>query len=179
MTTINIVRTRAELPTEADKEAVKRFLFWCIEGVGDTDKKAWNKMWRKVLNLDPGEMIKFDVIFPRNPYFHRKFFALLNTGFDAWEPPRKRNKYKGIPVTKNFDNFREKVLILAGFCIQTFDLDGKFELKAKSISFAKMDEVQFEEVYSAVANVILEKVLTSYKGREELDEVVERVLGFL
>jgi hypothetical protein len=179
MTAINIVRTREELPSEDDKEAVKRFLFGCINGVGGADRKSWNKMWRKVLNLEPGEMIKFDVVFPRNPYFHRKFFAMLNIGFDAWEPNRKNKTYKGKPVAKSLDAFREDVLILAGFYTQTFGLDGKLQLKAKSISFAKMDEVQFEEVYSAVANVILEKVLTSYKGREELDEVVERVLGFL
>ncbi len=138
MTTINIVRTRAELPTEEDKEAVKRFLFGCIEGVGETDRKSWNKMWRKVLNLEPGEMIRFDTVFPRNPYFHRKFFAMLNVGFDAWEPNRKNKSYKGQPVTKNFEVFREEALILAGFYVQTFGLDGKLQLKAKSIGIDQL-----------------------------------------
>ena len=179
MATINIVRTRADQPSEADMEAVRRFLFHYIEGAHDADKRSWNKFWRGVKNLDPGEMIRFEVVFPRNSRFHRKLFALLNVGFDAWEPPRKHKTHKGMPIVKNFEAFREEVTIIAGFYEQTFDLNGRMKLVAKSISFAKMDEVEFEQFYGAVADVILSRVLTSYLGRRELDEVVERVVNFL
>jgi hypothetical protein len=70
-------------------------------------------------------------------------------------------------------------VIQAGFYEQTFNLDGEMRLEAQSISFASMDDVQFEQVYSAVATVILEKVLTNYAGRDELDEVMNKVVGFL
>jgi hypothetical protein len=34
-------------------------------------------------------------------------------------------------------------------------------------------------IYNAVADVILGKVLTSYADRDELDEVMSKVVGFL
>ncbi len=124
-------------------------------------------------------MMVLEVVQPRNPKFHRKFFALLNLGFEAWEPGRKHKTHKGIPVSKNFEQFREDITILAGFYEQTFDLHGRLKLKAKSISFAKMEEPEFEQLYSAVADVLLEHVLTKYAGREELDSVVNQLMGFL
>lgn len=33
-------------------------------------------------------------------------------------------------------------------------------------------------MYSAVADELLNRVLTAYKGREELDEVVDRIMRF-
>jgi len=53
------------------------------------------------------------------------------------------------------------------------------KLKAKSISFANMDDAEFEKVYSAVADVLLNGVLVRYSGRSELDVVVNQILGFL
>ena len=90
-----------------------------------------------------------------------------------------RKTYKGREVSKNFERFRKDVLILAGFYDQTFDLRGNMKLEAQSISFSSMDDAEFERVYSAVADVILEHVLDDYSGREEFDRVVEQMMGFL
>jgi len=89
-----------------------------------------------------------------------------------------RKSYKGRVMEKNREQFREDILILAGFYEQTFDLKGRMRLRAKSISFAKMDDSEFERVYQSVVTVLLREVLTTYKDRAELDAVVERVLGF-
>jgi hypothetical protein len=111
----------------------------------------------------------------RNPRFHRKFFALLNVGYEAWEPPMQ--EYKGYEVQKEFEHFREDVTIAAGFYVVTTNLHGTVRLRAKSISFAKMDEDEFERLYNNVANVLLQSVLTRY-SRRDLDAVVNRILGF-
>lgn len=179
MTTITVCRTNIPVPTEADLDAVRRFLMGCYVGVGEINKKAWNRFWKRLFRLDAGEIALLELIVPRNPRFHRKFFALLNLGFEAWEPARKRKTYKGMPVLKNFDQFREDVTIMAGYYVQTFDLNGRMILKAKSIAFGNMDEGEFEKLYSAVADVLLGKVLTTYHGRAELDEIVDRIVGFL
>lgn len=176
---INIVRGREPLPPKTIMDYVSKFLFEIFDGWTDADKKSWHKLWRHLITLEPGEFALVEFIFPRNPKFHRKFFGLLNFAFDAWEPDRVRKSYKGRPVAKNFDQFREDVLILAGYSEQTFDLKGNMKLKAKSISFAKMDDAEFEQVYSAVVDVILADVLKTYANREELEEVVQRVMGFV
>lgn len=90
-----------------------------------------------------------------------------------------RKTYKGKEVAKNFERFRKDILIMAGFYDQTFDLRGNMKLEAHSISFSSMDDAEFERVYSAVATVIIEHVLTGYSGREELDRVVEQMTGYL
>ena len=55
---------------------------------------------------------------PRNYKFHKKFFAMLKVGFDAWEPPEL--EYRGLPVEKNFERFREDVIIARMHPARTF-----------------------------------------------------------
>jgi hypothetical protein len=177
MPEITLVRTNIELPPEEDLQVIRKFIFGVVDGARETDKKSWRRFWGGILRLGSGEMALVDLIFPRNPKFHRKFFALLGVGYDAWEPGRKHKTYKGKPIAKNFDQFREDVIILAGYYDQTFTLRGDMRLKAQSIRFSKMNQDQFEELYSAVADVLLREVLTKYAGREELDEVVNKIIS--
>lgn len=149
-----------------------------LKGMSDRDQLAYNRFRSRLKNAEPGEVIEIEAKLPRNSRFHRKFFALLNLGFEHWEPGRKHKQYKGMPVAKNFDHFRKEVTILAGFYEQTFDLDGNMKLEAKSISFASMEDDEFEAVYSAVLNVLLDKVFSRYRGRAEVDSIVERIMNF-
>lgn len=111
----------------------------------------------------------------RNAGHHRKLFALFNLAFDAWEPVAK--EYKGQRIQKNFDQFRNDVVVLAGFYESGITLKGDVRLTAKSISFASMSQDEFDDLYNAVVNVVLEKILTKYT-RDDLDRVVQEVLGF-
>lgn len=113
---------------------------------------------------------------PRNIAHHRKLFALLNVAYESWEPEGKL--YKGEPVAKNFDQFRNDVVVLAGYYDTTVTMRGDVRLIAKSISFASMGQDEFTALYDAVANVILSRVLRNYT-REDLDTVVEKILGFV
>jgi len=112
----------------------------------------------------------------RNPAFHRKFFALLNLAFDAWEPAVAT--FKGQVVGKNFDQFRNDILCIAGHYEMAVNLRGETRVTAKSISFANMDQIEFEDVYNSVANAILARILTNYT-RDDLDGVIDRLMGFL
>jgi hypothetical protein len=179
MATITIVRSNINLPSDKELESASKLLFDCFKGFTLDDNKRWRRLWKMLIQKEPGELMVIDFKFPRNPKFHAKFFALLNVGFDSWEPERKHKTYKGLAVEKDFEQFREDITILAGFYEQTFDLRGHMKLKAKSISFASMDDEDFSKLYSAVADVILREVCTRYAGREELDSVVEQITGFL
>jgi hypothetical protein len=150
-----------------------------FRGMSDRDQVAYNRLKSRLKNAEPGEVVEIEAKLPRNSKYHRKFFALLNLGFEHWESGRKHKSHNGQPVTKSFESFRADILILAGFYEQTFDLDGHLKLEAKSISFAKMEQPEFEQVYSAVVNVLLAKVFTNYKGRAEVDEIIDQILNFL
>lgn len=111
----------------------------------------------------------------RNPGLHKKYFALLNLAYEAWEPTAAT--YKGEAVGKNFDQFRNDVTVLAGHYEMAVNLRGETRLTAKSISFGNMSAEDFEDLYSATVNVILAKIMTNYT-RDDLDNVVEQLLRF-
>ena len=124
-----------------------------------------------------GVLIRTEIAQVRNALFHRKFFALLRVGFDAFEPPE--GEYKGFPVQKDFEQFREDVTIAAGFFTVSYRINGEMRVRAKSISFARMTPEDFERLYSQAANVLLQKILAHYQNRANLDNVVNQILGMV
>lgn len=173
MSKISIVRTGKAIPP--NMEAARDFLFGSLEGMGDADEKAWRRFWGQLVKMEAGELAEIEVKIPRNPKFHRKMFALLTVGFDAWEPRRK--KFKGQPVQKNFDRWRKDVVIAAGFYEIVATASGGTRFEAKSLSYSSMDDIEFEKVYNAVAQVLLESVLAKYT-RADLDVVVDKIMRF-
>lgn len=169
-------------PYAPDDAQAKSFIGLCrmlVRGLTPEDDKQWSRFLKTLLDLELGELMKLNFTIPRNPRFHRKFFAMLDVGFEAWEPERGRVRrfWRGSAIAKSRDQFRHDVIILAGFYEASYALDGTLRLTAKSMSFAKMDDIEFEKLYSAVADVLLQKVLTKYT-RDDLDDVVEKLLGF-
>ncbi len=122
-----------------------------------------------------GSTVKATVTQPRNIKFHRKFFALLNLGFEHWNPPQQ--EWKGIKAEKSFKIYREQVTILAGYRDATFNLDGSVKVTAQSISFAKMDDLKFQDLYKAVFSVIWKKIISQCDGWSEAE--MQRVLGHM
>lgn len=114
---------------------------------------------------------------PRNPLFHRRFFALLNLGFEYWSPDEE---HRGIKAEKNFDRFRKDILILAGFRETVVNIRNEVRYEAKSISFASMDEVEFNDVYKKCFNVIWEMVMQHVKGftEEQMEQAVNQLMSF-
>lgn len=125
--------------------------------------------------LKQGAYLLADVRQPRNAKFHRKFMALLRCGYEYWEPGEVSTQY-GTPE-KNFDQFREDVTILAGFYVPVVRTDGSVRIKAKSISFASMDEEEFERLYQSVLTVLLERVLVGM-DEQEIERITNHLLSY-
>lgn len=126
--------------------------------------------------LKTGDVIHSEFKKKRNAKFHRKYFALLNFAFEHSE--HGDYEYLGELVEPNFDEFRNNLAILSGYFKPVFDINGKVHLRAKSISFANMDELEFEKLYSKTIDVILKKILKNYT-KEQLDDVVYQLMGFV
>ncbi len=178
MPDITLCRYPGDTLSDVERLAVEKVLLNKINGHTDDDKKAWKRFVRSMMQAEEGELFEVNTRFMRNPWFHRKMFKLFSLAFEAWEPNRVRQRYKGMPVQKNFDRFRKDVTIAAGFYDQTFNLKGEMELEAKSLSFANMDDAEFEKVYSAVLDVLLQGVLVRYGNRKAVDEVIEQMMRF-
>jgi len=128
--------------------------------------------------IKPGDGVWVDIKRPRSLPFHKKFFALLNLGFDHWEP--EEATYKGQVIQKDFDRFRGDILILSGHYDAVFDINGNVKLKPKSISFSNCDEDEFNSVYQQVLTVIWSRLLkqANYESPEEVDRVVNQLMSY-
>jgi len=125
--------------------------------------------------LIQNDVITSDFVKPRNYRFHKKWFALVKFAFEHWKPSTlEDSRWKNVIPEKSFDRFRKDLIILCGMFDAVYRIDGSVRIEAKSISFAKMDEEQFLELWKLTTKVILEHVLTNYTDKE-----LERVVPFL
>jgi len=92
--------------------------------------------------LKIGETYQVEVKRPRNYQFHKKFFALLNIG---WE---------NTDVEMPFDTYRRWVTMRAGFYKVYHTPKGEL-YEPESIAFSNMDNDTFSEVYERVLSIIL------------------------
>lgn len=123
-----------------------------------------------------GSVIHSDFKRMRNPKFFRKYFALLRIGFDNWDPPY--DKTQKIKPGKNFDYFRGRVAILCGYWEEVIGFNGKTQIIPLSISFAKMEEPEFQNLYSNTIDIFLKQIYKQNMTAEELDDTVHRYLSF-
>lgn len=113
-----------------------------------------------------GTIVKAKIVQPRNVKFHRKFFALINAAWDCLTDAQRTN-------LRSKDTFREQLLITSGFSEPLFDINGQqFLERAKSISFAKMDEPSFNEVYNRVLDTILTLLIANGVSEAEFNNIL-------
>lgn len=126
-----------------------------------------------------GQLLQGKFTRMRNYEFHKKFFALMQIGFDIWSDSGAGAVYKGEVIAPNLDRFRKDITILAGFYETSVRLDNTVRIEAKSIGFGSMDQIEFEQVYSKCIDVILKHVMRPGQMTEEqLRARVDEVLRF-
>lgn len=117
---------------------------------------VFNSDLDEIVKLKQNTDYKFEVVHPRNYEFHKKFFALINLGFE------NQDKYK------DYTEYRTIKTMQAGFFKMLITEKGKVFIP-ESISFASMDEIEFEGVYKKVLDIICSEAgLTSKEIAEEL-----------
>lgn len=114
-----------------------------IKQLNNTFKLAYNSDYELAKKVPLNEPITFDWSKPRNLRFHKKFFALLNMVYENQE------QYN------NIEHLRKDLTISAGYYDLRFNIEGVKVQEAKSISFAKMDELEFSEFYNRIVDVVV------------------------
>lgn len=165
-----------------------------------------------------GAVLEADFKLVRNPAFHRRYFALLNLGFEYWEPTggaissnerrlitgyakylaayggsesalldaagqyldRIAEKRSGsISICKSFDAYRAWVIVEAGHYDAIQLPDGTLKKHPRSISFARMDETEFQELYKASLDVLWRWILSrSFNSPLEVENAANQLLSF-
>ena len=154
----------------------------------------------------------------RNPAFHRRFFALLNLGFEYWEPTggaissNERKLVTGyakflasfggsepallnaaeqyldriadrragsISACKSFDAYRSWVIVEAGHYDAIQLPDGTLRKYPRSISFANMEETEFQQLYRAVLDVLWRWILSrAFRSQGEAQNAAAQLMSF-
>lgn len=155
----------------------------------------------------------------RNPAFHRLFFALLNLGFEYWEPTggaissnerrlvtgyakylstyggnegalldaaeqyldqiASRRVTNGISLCKSFDAYRAWVIVEAGHYDAIQLPDGTLRKHPRSISFANMGEIEFQQLYKAALDVLWRWILSkTFQNPAQAENAAAQLLGF-
>jgi len=107
---------------------------------------------------------------PRNYNLHKKWFALVQYGFECWEPPQDAPE-------KNFERFRKEITMLAGYAVEVPSIKGGSRWEAQSISFAKMDQETFDHLYDKTISALLKFVMKNYT-RADIDRVMAEIARF-
>lgn len=130
----------------------------------------------KLMGMKDG-LVKCEISNPRNGGFHRKYFALLDVLFDAFNPGEIQ---KGERVaTKNRERFRKDIAIATGHYDLVVNLRGEVRAEARSISFAKMTQEEFERLYSRTIDYAMQKMACMEgRTREQIDNWVAQILEF-
>ena len=101
--------------------------------------------------LKIGQVYSCEIKHPRNPLFHRKFFAMIRMAHHNL-PEHLQSIY---PTE---EKLRKSLLVMAGFCEVGYTMDGIEILTPASISYSSMDNNKFQSVYNGILDVLLKYV---------------------
>ncbi len=143
--------------------------------VSDVDKELVDK-------IRAGEVVRLTYTRMRNYQFFKKWWALVNFAYDYWTPqvrpddPQKKWMKKVTPE-KNLDQFRKDLTILAGYYNAFYRINGEVRIEAKSIAFGNMKEEEFEKLYSATVQVVINQICIQY-SEDELRSIIDQAMQF-
>jgi Protein of unknown function (DUF1367) len=117
--------------------------FLAVKTMGHALKPAFDSDLEKVKKMKVGETYSIEVKKPRNVAHHRKFFALINLTFENQE------------IYDNIDFMRSELTKAAGFYDHYLNHLGISCYVSKSISFANMDQFDFDIMYNKFLDIII------------------------
>lgn len=116
--------------------------------------------------LREGSTVRCRVTLPRNYQFHKKFFALLRLTFDNLPEPLIRRWH----ILNEEDMLRRFKRDL-GYFTSYYDENGIREIEYRSISFAAMDQLEFERFYSRCVDLVVYRYLPGINHQELSNEI--------
>lgn len=137
-----------------------------LRGWTAADQRAYDKFRRRLAAMEEGDCFRLAFSVPRNLAHHKKFMALVAVVAEYSEVYDSQRK--ALTAVK----------VAAGHCDFMPDpTSGLLIPVPKSISFAAMEQVEFEEFYSDAVNAVIKHVLP-HMDRAAFEEALEMVVRF-
>jgi len=138
MSRVTIIKNAEAIPEGAALDGIRRFLFGFFDGWRKDDKSGWRKIWRRLMDMEPGEFAVIEFVIPRSGPYHRRHFAILSAVFDSQER------------FDDFERFRDWLSIGAGHVTWVPGAKGGIVPLPKSIRYSKADQAEFEAYHAKV-----------------------------
>lgn len=127
----------------------------CLHPVYNSDYEALQEC-----KLKEGEVYEIEVKKKRNYEFHKKYFSLLNLCYDNQD------------TFSDFEELRYYLVCKAGYFKRVKTEKGEMIIPL-SISFAKMDNIEFEQLYKKTIDVICHFI--DVEKRDIFNEVINYI----
>ena len=112
-----------------------------LAGITARDQRAYEKFKQKIKELGDGSMT-FSYRLPRSGPFHRRFFAIVNSLFEAQD------------AFKDIDMFRKWLEVSAGYAKFVPMQSGEICAIPDSISYDRLDQSEFQEISEKIFDFI-------------------------
>lgn len=114
----------------------------------------------KLRNIRNGRPVLITISEARSIRFHRRYFAMLNA---AWDVLGEGNRKL---FRENLDCFRRSLTVLAGFTDPVYNpRTGEWSEVPRSISFERMGEGEFRDLYDGTVRTLFECFIPNDCGR--------------
>lgn len=131
-----------------------------VKNLNGTLKPAYDSDYESFKKIPLNEIIEIEYKKQRNIKFHRKLFSLLNLA------------YSNQNIFDNLEDMRYCLMLECNLSeIKVNKLTGEVFKVPKSLSFPKMDEIEFNEVYNTIKQYICEWLgVTNEQINEEIEQ---------
>lgn len=138
MSRVTVIRTDQPMPGEGILSGVRNFLFGLFDGWRSDDKKGWRRIWKRLIDLEPGEFAVIEFVIPRSGPYHRRHMAIINAVYDAQER------------INDFDELWIWLKVGSGWVVWLPGAKGGVVPIPKSVSFVNADQHEFEQYHAKV-----------------------------
>lgn len=169
MSKVTIVRQNRVAPTEKERISLQLLLYEFMDGLSQTDKRAWRRLFNRMIKAEPGEMITIEKYERRMLPWHKRHMKMEQEVFKAQEQ------------IDSFKVFRDWCKISIGFVVWIPGPDGAMQALPDTTEFASCSEDKAREYH---ANWVA-FLRTEYAGRtlwphltkRKASEMIETILA--
>lgn len=154
---------------DAEKAAVRKFLFQAVDGHGKQGKTVWRRFWSRILKAEIGEMFRFITKQDRSGPYHRRTFAILQAVFDA------QDRFH------NFEQYLNWVKVGAAWVDWVAGPKGGIVPLPRSVSYSEADQDEFMQFTAQVMDFFRCEYAPRYLWRhlkpEQAGEMMRTIMG--
>ncbi len=124
----------------------------------------------KLKRFENGGLYEMEFKKTNNPKLHRKLFAFFKFCFEHYSS--ENSEVECVDEAKQFNHFRKRLTILAGFFDEFINFDtGEIHKEAQSLKWDEMDDIERGECLSAVINAAIKYVFNDTKDENILNQL--------